>query len=119
MIQLGRKFLVVSDFPTFSISRKYSIPVVNDDKRKYFPLKGTNHEYQFDTRLRLRVNLTLDFFYVFSIEDAKQKAEHDKMVKLAEQKKASVRKTVKGMRDQFRKLIDKNNQLPSHLRLDR
>lgn len=38
---------------------------------------------------------------------------------MAEQKKTTVRQTVKSMRAQFKKLIDKNMELPEHLRLDR
>ena len=54
-----------------------------------------------------------------SIEDAKQKSEYDKMMKLAEEKKKKVRHTIQGFREQFQKLIEKNNDLPPHLRLDR
>ncbi len=55
----------------------------------------------------------------YSIEDAKQKAEYDKMMQLAEEKKMRVRSTISDLRDQFEKLIDKNNKLPEHLRLHR
>ncbi len=54
-----------------------------------------------------------------SIEDAKQKAEHDKMLKLAEEKKLKVKQTIAMMRDKFRKLLEKNNEIPEHLRLAR
>ena len=57
--------------------------------------------------------------FVHSIEDAKQKSEHDKMMKLAEEKKRSVRHTIQGFRHEFKKLLEKNHELPPHLRLDR
>ncbi|CAD5123356.1 DgyrCDS11713 [Dimorphilus gyrociliatus] len=55
----------------------------------------------------------------YSIEDAKQKAEYDKMMALAEQKKNSVRSIIDTLRDHFRGLIERNDQLPKHLQLDR
>ena len=45
----------------------------------------------------------------YSIEDAKQKAEHDKMIAMAEEKKAGVRQTIQTLRDQFQMLIEKND----------
>jgi len=41
------------------------------------------------------------------------------MLKLAEEKKANVKGTIAQLRDQFKKLINKNKELPEHLRLDR
>ena len=41
------------------------------------------------------------------------------MMRLAEEKKTSVRKTITDMQKKFRLLLDKNEQLPEHLRLDR
>ncbi|CAH1796965.1 unnamed protein product [Owenia fusiformis] len=55
----------------------------------------------------------------YSIEDAKQKAEHDKMMRLAEEKKTDVKRTIAQLRRQFKKLIERNVELPAHLRLDR
>ena len=55
----------------------------------------------------------------FSIEDAKQKSEHDKMMKRAEEKKMGVKYTIEKLRHSFRKLLEKNGELPPHLRLDR
>jgi len=52
-----------------------------------------------------------------SIEDAKQKAEYDKKLMFAEQKKALVRETIQTLREEFRKLIARNNELPPHLAL--
>ena len=52
-----------------------------------------------------------------SIEDAKQKSEYDKMIALAEQKKATVRETINEMRQEFKKLLEKNIQIPQHLQL--
>lgn len=55
----------------------------------------------------------------YSIEDAKQKSEHDRMMQLADRKKATVKKTIVTMRTQFRRLLEKNRDLPEHLQLDR
>ena len=52
-----------------------------------------------------------------SIEDAKQKSEYDKMIALAEKKKATVRLTINEMRYDFKKLLKKNVEIPDHLRL--
>lgn len=55
----------------------------------------------------------------YSIEDAKQKSEHDRMVRQAELKKTGVKKTIVTLRTQFKKLLEKNRELPVHLRLDK
>ena len=52
-----------------------------------------------------------------SIEDAKQKAEHDRKMKLAEEKKQHVRRQIASLRRTFAKLQSRNSLLPSHLRL--
>lgn len=52
-----------------------------------------------------------------SIEDAKQKAEHDRKMKLAEEKKQRVRQEVSGLRKQFYQVLMKNKELPAHLQL--
>ena len=48
----------------------------------------------------------------------KQKAEHDKLMQLAYQKKESVRNTVSNLRQQFKNLKLRNEELPSYLRLN-
>ena len=53
------------------------------------------------------------------MEDAKQKAEHDRMIKLAEEKKQHVRRQIASLRRTFTKLQQKAAQLPEHLRLDK
>ena len=53
----------------------------------------------------------------YSIEEAKQKAEHDRMLRLAEEKKMAVRRQVAKLRRQFRNVKAKNNDLPKHLML--
>ena len=53
----------------------------------------------------------------YSIEDAKQKAEYDKMMKLAEEKKREVRRQISKFRRQFKGLLEKNEGLPNHLQL--
>ena len=56
----------------------------------------------------------------YSIEDAKQKAEYDEMVRQAEERKADARKDVARLQQRFRRLLQQNDDsLPSHLRLDR
>ncbi|XP_030833850.1 cilia- and flagella-associated protein 44 isoform X2 [Strongylocentrotus purpuratus] len=55
----------------------------------------------------------------YSIELEKQKAEHDKMMKIAEEKKLEARKTIAKLRRQFKKLLERNHELPSHLQLER
>ncbi|KAF6034679.1 hypothetical protein EB796_007012 [Bugula neritina] len=54
----------------------------------------------------------------YSIEDAKQKAEHDKMMREAEERKQEVRRIITQLRRQFKKLLEKNHELPTHLRLN-
>jgi len=56
---------------------------------------------------------------LFSIEEAKQKAEYDKMLLLAEEKKAATRETIQTLREEFQRLITRNNELPPHLALSR
>ena len=53
----------------------------------------------------------------YSIEEAKQKAEHDKMMKDAEEKKKEVRRHITKMRRMFKQLLEQNDSLPNHLRL--
>ena len=53
------------------------------------------------------------------MEDAKQKAEHDRMMKLAEEKKQHVRRQIASLRRTFTKLQQKASELPKHLRLDK
>ena len=52
-----------------------------------------------------------------SIEDAKQKAEHDRKIKLAEEKKQRVRREVASLRRTFRKLQQRSQELPAQLQL--
>ncbi|KAK3107710.1 hypothetical protein FSP39_020546 [Pinctada imbricata] len=53
----------------------------------------------------------------YSIEDAKQKAEHDKMMKIAEEKKREVRRQIAKLRRQFKNILEQNEGLPHHLQL--
>lgn len=54
-----------------------------------------------------------------SIEQAKQKAEFDRLVTLAEQKKADTRKKVTELRLRFRRLKEQNDRLPERIRLSK
>ena len=53
----------------------------------------------------------------YSIEDAKQKAEHDRKMKRAEEKKLQVRRQIASLRRAYAKLQGRNTKLPSHLQL--
>lgn len=53
----------------------------------------------------------------YSIEDAKQKAEHDRMMREAEAKKQKVRREINRLRKAFTMLQYQGRQLPPHLRL--
>ena len=53
----------------------------------------------------------------YSIEDAKQKAEHDRKMKRAEEKKIHVRRQIASLRRAYSKLQSRNAKLPSHLQL--
>ena len=54
---------------------------------------------------------------VCSIEDAKQKTEHDRRVKQAEMRKQSVRKEIGRLRRTFLQLVQRNAQLTQPLQL--
>uniref|UniRef100_A0A1I8JLC0 Cilia- and flagella-associated protein 44 n=1 Tax=Macrostomum lignano TaxID=282301 RepID=A0A1I8JLC0_9PLAT len=53
----------------------------------------------------------------YSIEEDKQKSEHDRRVKLAEEKKAGIRRRVNELRVEFRKLKELNQALPERIQL--
>ncbi|XP_028405556.1 cilia- and flagella-associated protein 44-like [Dendronephthya gigantea] len=53
----------------------------------------------------------------YSIEIEKQKAEHDKMVKIAEEKKQNVRRGIAKLRRSFKSLLVQNKSLPEYLRI--
>ncbi|KAJ7369631.1 hypothetical protein OS493_037494 [Desmophyllum pertusum] len=53
----------------------------------------------------------------YSIELEKQKAEHDRMVKLAEEKKQNMRRKIGNLRRAFKELMTKNQKLPSHVQI--
>ena len=54
---------------------------------------------------------------MLSIEEAKQKAEQDRRIRLAEEKKAATRKYISTLRQQFRQLEERSSELPRHLQL--
>lgn len=54
-----------------------------------------------------------------SIEEAKQKAEHDKMMKEAEEKKRDVRRQIAKLRRQFKSILEQNETLPKAQQLPR
>ena len=53
----------------------------------------------------------------YSIEDAKQKAEHDRKMREAEEKKQKVCREITRLRKAFTMLQYQGRQLPPHLRL--
>ncbi|KAK7105366.1 cilia- and flagella-associated protein 44-like [Littorina saxatilis] len=55
----------------------------------------------------------------YSIEDAKQKAEHDKLMKEAEEKKRDIRRQIAKLRRQFKSILEQNETLPLQQQLDR
>ena len=55
----------------------------------------------------------------YSIEQAKQKSEHDKMIAIAEAKKADMRQKINGLRKLFKDLTVKNDQLVPRLKLNK
>ena len=63
------------------------------------------------------MNIFIIFIFTNSIELEKQKAEHDKKLRLAEEKKQNVKTIIAKLRREFRKLKGKNAELPSYLQL--
>ena len=61
----------------------------------------------------------IDDPHAYSIEDAKLKAEHDKMMREAEAKKTLERKKIQRLRRTFHDLQHKNNKLPSTVQLQK
>ncbi|OCT93590.1 cilia- and flagella-associated protein 44 [Xenopus laevis] len=55
----------------------------------------------------------------YSIEDAKQKRQHDLLVKQAEEQKNHKRNLLDELRKEFQLLLDKNAELPAHMQLSR
>lgn len=55
----------------------------------------------------------------YSIEQAKQKAEYDKMMATAEGKKQDMREKIYQLRKSFKELVSKNDQLVPRLRLEK
>ncbi|EDV19473.1 uncharacterized protein TRIADDRAFT_33519 [Trichoplax adhaerens] len=55
----------------------------------------------------------------YSLEDAKQKSEYDKRLKEAEEKKQNVRNEMANLRLRFKKILNRNNDLPTKLQLKR
>ncbi|XP_056415931.1 cilia- and flagella-associated protein 44 isoform X2 [Hyla sarda] len=55
----------------------------------------------------------------YSLENAKQKKQHDLLVKEAESKKSGRRRELEGLRNEFRQLLSKNMVLPPHMQLSR
>lgn len=59
----------------------------------------------------------IDDLNAYSIEEHKQKSEHDRMVKLAEEKKAATRRRINELRKEFKRLKDQNDSLPERSRI--
>ncbi len=55
----------------------------------------------------------------YSIEEAKQKSEHDKMISISESKKQEMRTKITNLRKLFKDLTIKNEQLVPRLKLNK
>ncbi|XP_036208237.1 cilia- and flagella-associated protein 44 [Myotis myotis] len=55
----------------------------------------------------------------YSIENARRKREHDKLMKEVEEMKAKKREQLKTLRNQFQKLLEMNEELPKHMQFQR
>ncbi|XP_007945643.1 cilia- and flagella-associated protein 44 [Orycteropus afer afer] len=55
----------------------------------------------------------------YSIENARKKREHDKLMKEVEEIKAGKREKLKALRNEFLKLLEMNEELPKHMQLKR
>uniref|UniRef100_A0A8C9DMX2 Cilia- and flagella-associated protein 44 n=1 Tax=Prolemur simus TaxID=1328070 RepID=A0A8C9DMX2_PROSS len=55
----------------------------------------------------------------YSIENARRKREHDKLMKEVEEIKAGKREQLKALRNEFRKLLEMNKELPKHMQFKR
>ncbi|XP_064136571.1 cilia- and flagella-associated protein 44 [Loxodonta africana] len=55
----------------------------------------------------------------YSIENARKKREHDKLMKEVEKIKAEKREKLKALRNEFLKLLEMNKELPKHMQLKR
>nr|XP_051674406.1 cilia- and flagella-associated protein 44 [Oryctolagus cuniculus] len=56
---------------------------------------------------------------VYSIENARRKREHDKLMKEVEEIKAGKRERIKALRNEFLKLLAMNKELPKHMQFKR
>ncbi|XP_070321985.1 cilia- and flagella-associated protein 44-like [Odocoileus virginianus] len=55
----------------------------------------------------------------YSIENARRKREHDKLMKEVEEIKAGKREQIKALRNQLQKLLQMNEELPKHMQFKR
>ncbi|KAM6162750.1 cilia- and flagella-associated protein 44 [Erethizon dorsatum] len=55
----------------------------------------------------------------YSIENARRKREHDKLMKEVEEIKAGKREKIKALRNEFQKLLEMNKKLPKHMQFKR
>ncbi|XP_036303112.1 cilia- and flagella-associated protein 44 [Pipistrellus kuhlii] len=55
----------------------------------------------------------------YSIENARRKREHDKLMKEVEEMKAKKREQLKALRNQYLKLLEMNEELPKHMKFKR
>lgn len=68
---------------------------------------------------RLNHSSLVHFLVISSIENAKQKMEHDMIIKDAEMKKYLKRQELILLRHEFQALLQLNNELPKHMQLAR
>jgi WD40 repeat protein len=111
-----------------SFDNKYIFSIGNDGNFFTYEFNMDSHEHEPTTQSKQSCNEDqepkeipdvedIDNPDHYSIEEAKQKAEHDRMLRLAEEKKMTVRREVAKLRRQFQRVKLKNESLPRHLML--
>ncbi|XP_029434317.1 cilia- and flagella-associated protein 44 isoform X2 [Rhinatrema bivittatum] len=97
---------------TFSILSQEDIEKRMKDKKAKVPSPRRELEME-------KVAEDIEDPKAYSIENAKQKREYDQMVKEAEDRKARKRHELDILRTEFRQLLMKNKELPTHIHLHR
>ncbi|RNA43270.1 WD repeat-containing 52 [Brachionus plicatilis] len=81
--------------------------------------KARKEKIRVECKSGVKEAVDIDDSSAYSIEQAKQKSEYDKMIAIAEGKKADMRQKINGLRKLFKDLTTKNDQLVSRLKLSR
>ena len=99
-----------SSFPLSLQALPQSKPAKDIDDPNHYRWEDNENRYHVMANCALNV-------YSYSIEDAKQKTEHDRRVKQAEMRKQNVRREVGRLRRTFLQLMQRNTQLGKPLQL--